>query len=68
MELLFTDETTFFHEEKRDLKYDFEYIDPNALAVRVKASDLGGRYTVTKEFIANPAPRGGADERQDRGR
>jgi glucoamylase len=54
MELLFTDEETFFHEEKRDLEYDFHYIDSDALAVRVTAHDLGGRYTVTKEFITDP--------------
>jgi glucoamylase len=54
MELLFTDEETFFHEEKRNLVYDFHYIDSEALAVRVVANDLGGRYTVTKEFITDP--------------
>src|SRR5579875_4226762 len=54
MELLFTDGETFFHEEKRDFEYDFHYIDPDALAVRVVANDLGGRYTVTKEFITDP--------------
>ena len=54
MELLFTDEETFFHEEKRDFEYDFHYIDPDALAVRVVANDLGGRYTVTKDFITDP--------------
>jgi len=54
MELLFTDEATFFHEEKRDFEYDFHYIDDDALAVRVIANDLGGRYTVTKEFITDP--------------
>jgi glucoamylase len=54
MELLFTDEETFFHEEKRDFEYDFHYIDDDALAVRVIANDLGGRYTVTKEFITDP--------------
>jgi glucoamylase len=54
MELLFTDEETFFHEEKRDLQYDFQYIDENALAIRVTATDLSGRYTVTKEFISDP--------------
>jgi glucoamylase len=54
MELLFTDEETFFHEEKRDFEYDFHYIDPDALAVRVVANDLNGRYTVTKEFITDP--------------
>src|SRR6202789_3850730 len=54
MELLFTDEETFFHEEKRDLLYDFQYIDPNALAIRLTATDISGRYTVTKEFISDP--------------
>ena len=54
MELLFTDGETFVHEEKRDLEYSFEYIDPDALAVRLTASDAQGRYTVTKEIIADP--------------
>src|SRR6201996_5507818 len=54
MELLFTDGETFFHEEKRDLEYDFNYIDPEALAVRLTAYEPQGRYTVTKEFIAAP--------------
>ncbi len=54
MELLFTDGETFCHEEKRDLEYDFHHIDPDALAVRVVASGLHGRYTVTKEFITDP--------------
>ncbi len=54
MELLFTDGETFFHEEKRDFTYDFRYIDPEALAVRVEASELQGRYKVTKEFLSDP--------------
>jgi glucoamylase len=54
MELLFSDGETFFHEEKRDLDYDFHYIDSSAPAVRVTASDLKARYTVTKEFISDP--------------
>ena len=54
MELLFSDGETFFHEEKRDFEYDFHYVDDDALAVRVVASDLDGRYTVTKEFITDP--------------
>ena len=54
MELMFADGETFFHEEKRDFEYDFHYIDDNALAVRVVANDLNGRYTVTKEFISDP--------------
>src|ERR1700678_2224127 len=51
MELLFTDGETFFHEEKRAFEYDFHYIDDQAMAIRVVATDLGGRYTGNKEFI-----------------
>src|SRR5258708_3855724 len=54
MELLFSDGETFFHEEKRSFEYDFHYMDECAPAVRVVASDLDGRYTVTKEFISDP--------------
>src|ERR1700735_1005948 len=54
MELLFTDGESFFHEEKRDLPYEFHHIDADAPGVRVTASDPGGRYTVTKEFISDP--------------
>src|SRR3984957_19723226 len=54
MELLFSDGETFFHEEKRDLPYDFHYIDSSAPAVRVTATESKGRYTVTKEFISDP--------------
>jgi glucoamylase len=54
MELLFTDGETFFHEEKRDLTYDFHYIHPDAPAIRVVGTDPQKRYTVTKEFVADP--------------
>ena len=54
MELLFTDGETFVHEEKRDLNYDFEYVDPDALAVRMVAQEQGGRYKVTKVVLSNP--------------
>jgi glucoamylase len=54
MELLFTDGETFFHEEKRDLTYDLHYIDKDAPAVRAVGTDPQKRYTVTKEFIADP--------------
>src|SRR5438270_3720473 len=54
MELLFTDGETFLHEEKRDLAYDFHYIHADAPAVRVIGTEPQGRYTVTKEFVADP--------------
>ena len=54
MELLFTDGETFVHEEKRDLDYEFDYVDPDALAVRMVAQERGGRYRVTKVVLSNP--------------
>jgi glucoamylase len=54
MELLFTDGETFFHEEKRDIAFTFEYVHHDAPAIRVVGSDPAGRYTVTKEMVADP--------------
>ncbi len=54
MELLFTDGETFFHEEKRDFTYDFDYIERGCPAVRVVGTAPGGAYTVSKEFISDP--------------
>lgn len=57
MELLFTDGETFLHEEKRDLRYDFHYIEPDAIAIRVTGGPIDSadkRYRVTKEFITDP--------------
>jgi glucoamylase len=54
MEFLITDGETFVHEEKRDLKTSFEYIDPSALGVRYVNRDPDGRYSVTKEIICDP--------------
>ena len=49
MELLFTDGETFFHEEKRDLTYEFGYIDPDAPAVRVVG--IEGIRVVVKALV-----------------
>ena len=54
MELMFTDEETFVHEEKRDFRYDFKYIDSDAPAVRVTGTAPGDLYKVTKEFLSDP--------------
>jgi glucoamylase len=54
MEFLLTDGETFAHEEKRDMKTSFEYIDADALGVRYVNRDPDGRYTLTKEMIADP--------------
>lgn len=54
MQFLITDGETFFHEERRDLDHDFEYIDADSLAIRVRNRDRDGRYTLTKEIINDP--------------
>ena len=54
LELLITDGETFLHEEKRDLLQEFSYIDPHAPAPRLVNCDPHGRYTITKEIIADP--------------
>ncbi len=54
LELLITDGETFLHEEKRDLQQTFAYIDPQAPAPRLVNCDPAGRYTITKEIIADP--------------
>ena len=65
MELLFTDEETFFHEEKRDIGYDFHYIDENALAIRVTGHDVEWALHRDQGVHHRSAPCGGADERED---
>ncbi len=54
MEFLVSDGETFVHEEKRDLKTEFAYIDPEALGVRYVNRDPEGRYSLTKEMISDP--------------
>jgi glucoamylase len=54
MQFLITDGETFFHEERRDLIHEFDYIDSDALAVRVHNRDKEGRYCLTREMISDP--------------
>ena len=54
MQLLITDGETFFHEERRDMHHEFEYIDSDSLAVMVRNSDRLGRYSITKKIINDP--------------
>jgi glucoamylase len=54
MQFLVTDGETFFHEERRDLLHEFEYIDPDALAICVRNRDPEGRYTIVRRMIADP--------------
>jgi len=54
LEYLITDGETFFHEEKRDLTSELEYIDSHALGFRITQRDPGGRYQIIKEIITDP--------------
>jgi len=54
MEFLITDGETFFHEEKRNLDHEIEYIEPGSLGYRITNTDLEGRYVLVKEIIADP--------------
>ena len=51
---LISDGETFFHEEKRDLDRSFEYLDREALGVRLTSRDPLGRYALIKEIISDP--------------
>ena len=54
MEFLITDGETFFHEERRDLIHEFDYIDSDALAICVHNRDREGRYCLTRQMICDP--------------
>jgi glucoamylase len=53
-QFLITDGETFFHEEKRDLIAHVERIEADTLGYRLVSADPEGRYTLTKEIIADP--------------
>lgn len=54
LQYLVTDGKTFFHEEKRDLKSNFERLSDHALGYRCTNSDPRGRYAIVKEIITDP--------------
>jgi glucoamylase len=54
MQFLITDGETFFHEERRDLIHEFDYIDSDTLAICVHNRDREGRYTLVREMITDP--------------
>ncbi len=54
LQFLITDGKTFFHEEKRDLESEIEYIEPHTLGFRISSADPGGRYRIVKEIITDP--------------
>lgn len=54
LEYLITDGESFFHEEKRDLTTELEYLDEHSLGYRITKSDPNGRYQIVKEVITDP--------------
>jgi glucoamylase len=54
LEYLVTDGESFFHEEKRDLPVEMEYLDEHALGYRIRLSDPDRRYHLVKEIISDP--------------
>jgi glucoamylase len=53
LQLLITDGESFFHEERRHLKYEMERLG-DSLGYRVISTDPNGLYILTKEVITNP--------------
>ncbi len=51
---LITDGETFFHEVKRDLDSTFEYIDLDAMAVRITSRSRDGQYALVQQVISDP--------------
>ena len=54
LQFLTTDGSTFFHEEKRDLKVSVERLSDHSLGYRCTNTDPQGRYTIIKEIIGAP--------------
>ncbi|HXQ92169.1 MAG TPA: glycoside hydrolase family 15 protein [Nitrososphaerales archaeon] len=54
MEYLVSDESTFFHEEKRVLTTEIERLERRDLGYRITNSDPQGRYRIRKEIISDP--------------
>jgi glucoamylase len=54
LELLVTDGESFAHEEKRDLKYSFSYLSPDAPVVGIENCDPAGRYKIRKRIVSDP--------------
>jgi glucoamylase len=54
LQYLITDGESFFHEEKRDLSTELEYVDHHTPAFRITNREPRGRYRIVKEVIADP--------------
>ncbi|MEZ4642617.1 MAG: glucan 1,4-alpha-glucosidase [Chloroflexota bacterium] len=54
MGLIVTDGDTFFSEEKRHCQHHVAYLAPSVPAYRLTNVCQNGRYTITKEIVADP--------------
>lgn len=54
LQYLVTDGKSFFHEEKRDLRSEVNRLSDHGLGFCCTNSDPDGRYSITKEVIADP--------------
>ncbi|MBT8193975.1 MAG: glucan 1,4-alpha-glucosidase [Acidimicrobiia bacterium] len=54
LQFLVGDGATFFHDERRDMDFEVEPIDPDSLGYRVVQADRNGRYRIEKEIISDP--------------
>ena len=54
MGLIITDGDAFFSEEKRHCQHDVDYLAANVPAYRLTNTCQNGRYTITKEIVADP--------------
>ena len=54
LQLLVSDGTSFFHEERRDLETTTEYLSDHGLAVRIINRDPALRYQIVKDILCDP--------------
>ena len=54
LQFLVSDGESFFHDERRDMISETEYLDEHGLGVRITSRDRADRYQIIKEIIADP--------------
>src|SRR4051794_32261044 len=54
LQYLVTDGETFFHDERRGLDSELEYLAPHSLGFRITSTAPDGRYKLVKEIVTGP--------------
>jgi glucoamylase len=54
LQFLVSDGQSFFHDERRDMVIQTEYLEEHGLGARITSRDRDGRYRIVKEIIADP--------------